>query len=313
MTLRRCSAAGLGIAALAALSAVPSLAQGPSDRDLCDRAREPAESVDACTRLIAAGPEVRDLATTYYDRALALGRLGENARAIEDYDHAILLVPEFAAALAGRSIAYADLGQRDRAWQDRREAARIYTARGQFHVNRADYIEAIRDFTAASALDPENGRLYLSLAHAFVGLRQADRAVQDFDEALRREPTDRNEWQLRNFCQELAIAGFAAEALHYCNDALALMPRGFAAARLTRAYAFLRQGQLDDSLRDYDAVIAANQSIAIAWFGRAVVRARRGDAAGAQTDLAQARHLNPDIDAHAAEMHLTAPTAPPQP
>ncbi|WP_456763158.1 tetratricopeptide repeat protein [Bradyrhizobium sp. USDA 4011] len=64
-------------------------------------ARDPA-----CTRLIAANPRGRDLAITYYNRALAWHNKGDLEKAKSDYDQSIAINPSFAPSYGQRAKVY---------------------------------------------------------------------------------------------------------------------------------------------------------------------------------------------------------------
>src|SRR5271156_4073346 len=80
-----------------------------NDRGICGATPPKAETVLACSRVIASP------ATSKHDRALALtfraGAMhasGDNVRAVNDYSEALTLLPDYAPALIGRGIAYRD-------------------------------------------------------------------------------------------------------------------------------------------------------------------------------------------------------------
>ncbi len=101
-------------------------------------------------------------AEDYFDRGVASFDLGQYERAIQDFDEAIRLNPEFATAYYNRGLAYADLGQYERAIQDWDEAIRFnpeyaaaYNNRGVAYEIIGKQIEAERDFAKAKELGVE--------------------------------------------------------------------------------------------------------------------------------------------------------------
>jgi Flp pilus assembly protein TadD len=83
-------------------------------------------------------------------------------------------------------------------------------------------------------------------------------------------------------------------ALEDCREALRLDPSSKAATD-SLAMALLKAGRLKEALSSYDKAIA-DDSGADAYMGRAIVRERLGDKAGAEADAVQARKLSPTID-----------------
>ena len=142
---------------------------------------------------------------------------------------------------------------------------------------------AISDCDEAIRLNPDFVSAYNNRGAAYVVLGAEERAVQDYDRALRLDPNNAAAHHGR--CYSLAVIGRAAEALVSCDRSLQLQPND-ANALDSHGYAHLRLGLWAQAERDYDAAIAADATRAMSWFARAVVRAHRGDQAGAQADLA---------------------------
>ena len=125
---------------------------------------DPDTSILGCTAVIQSNHEPwESLAAAYYTRGNSYLRKGQTDRAIQDYDEAIRLKPNYTDAFTNRGIGYVRKNQDDRAIQD--------------------YDEAIR-------LDPNNATAFYNRGHAYARKGQPDRAIQDFDEAIRLSPRD---------------------------------------------------------------------------------------------------------------------------
>jgi tetratricopeptide (TPR) repeat protein len=117
---------------------------------------------------------------------LAHTHKGSYDRAIQDFDHALRLKPNSAAAFYDRGRAYGYKRDYDRAIQDYDEAVRLnpsdadsYYGRGMAYSRKGDYERAIQDYDQAIRL---NARLAVafrnrSLAHA--QKREYLRAIAD--------------------------------------------------------------------------------------------------------------------------------------
>ena len=99
----------------------------------------------------------KDLAWAFNNRGYAYAGKGEYDRAIEDYDQAILLNPNYAMAYNNRGYAYNDKGDYDRAIDDFDQAIRLdpnlrlpYYKRGVAYFEKRDYDRAIADFARRS-------------------------------------------------------------------------------------------------------------------------------------------------------------------
>ena len=75
----------------------------------------------------------------------------------------------------------------------------------------------------------------------------------------------------------------------------------------SRGYAYLRAGDLDRAIADYDAALRLNPSITYSLFGRGVAYSRKGHQAEAAHDIGTARVLDPNIDREMAALHIAAP------
>lgn len=120
--------------------------------------------IDGCTAVINTGEQVlRRLAAAYNNRGVAYRVKSNYAAAIDDFNEAIRLVPNYANAFNNRGVAYRNMGDLDRAIADYDQAILIkpdYVAafynRGLALADKKEYAKAISDFTAVLRADPNN-------------------------------------------------------------------------------------------------------------------------------------------------------------
>ena len=93
----------------------------------------------------------------YYNRGNLFALLGQYSRAIEDYNEAINIDPEYTS---------------------------VYKNRGNAFVLLGEYHRAIKDFDETIALDPQHAHGYGSRAWAFAALNMYAEAQQDLERAL---------------------------------------------------------------------------------------------------------------------------------
>ncbi len=137
---------------------------------------EPEHRIAPCTAVIDApdaAPALR--AEAFFRRALAYWQLSQRERAIGDYDQAIQLAPEFAAALNNRADAWLKLGKASQGMPDIERALKVApqnpiynVTRGQIGQTLGDRDGAMRDHEAAMAY---GGKLFVRLYQC--GLRLA--------------------------------------------------------------------------------------------------------------------------------------------
>jgi len=87
-----------------------TFAQTQQERDWCSNKGNPTpdQQISSCTALIQSGrydPFKASLAVVFFDRAHAFSKKGQDDHAIEDYDQAIRLNPQYAAAFYNRGLA----------------------------------------------------------------------------------------------------------------------------------------------------------------------------------------------------------------
>ncbi len=117
--------------------------------------------------------------------------------AIEAYDKAIELKPDFVEAYNNRGLAKAELGQpeHDPAIKDYDEALRLkpdlaeaYNNRGNSKAELKKYAPAIKDYTEALRLKPDYAQAYNNRGVTKFHLGQYEAAIKDYTEALRLKP-----------------------------------------------------------------------------------------------------------------------------
>lgn len=113
--------------------------------------------ITACSELIQQpGITPQTLGSAYAMRALALSLKGEYDTAINDYDEAIRLVPDFAVALNNRAWAYYKSGRAAKGLPDIEHSLRVqptsphsYDTRAHIRQEMGDPSGAFRDYEAA--------------------------------------------------------------------------------------------------------------------------------------------------------------------
>ncbi len=127
----------------------------------------------------------------YYNRGLAKYNLGRNQEAIADYDRAIQLNPNDAAAYFNRAYAKYALGKKEEAiadydraiWLDSNNAI-AYNNRGLAKYALGKKEEAIADYDRAIGLDSNNTAAYVGRGLAKSDLGRNQEAIADYDRAI---------------------------------------------------------------------------------------------------------------------------------
>jgi tetratricopeptide (TPR) repeat protein len=239
---------------------------GTTDAALCSAAKGDVR-VASCTRLIDQGVlDATNRAGVFYDRAVGYTQLGATDLAIADYSEALRLKPDLTQALNNRGALFRSMGKSS---------------------------QAVADFNAVIHLQPDGPNAFINRGIIFGETGDYGDAVRDFSEAVRLAPNQSEGYAGR--CWVRALEGREPEAaLADCNAALQFHA-GDAAALGYRALAFLRLGDFDSAIEDYDRCIEGQPKNASLFYGRGIAKLRAGNITGANEDLASAKTLDPRI------------------
>lgn len=115
--------------------------------------------------------------------------------AIDLYTKAIKQDPRYAYAFVSRGIAYASIGELDRAISNFSDALKVDSKYTELYNNRGvaleylgRYNKAIEDFTKAIECDPTFAQLYYNRGLAYSYKGRYDMAIPDFDKAIELKP-----------------------------------------------------------------------------------------------------------------------------
>lgn len=232
-------------------------------------------------------------------------------RALDDYERAIRLKPD-ANVFIRHGNTHFYMGEYDDAIADFSEAIRLDPANAEALVNRAgvrnyalgDHERAIADYDTVIRLDPSWPLVFTARAFAYVGVGQFGRAIGDCDRALRLNPKNNLAQSAR--CRARLGLGQLADALSDCDPLLVSSSDSFTLN--SRGMVHLRMGKSDLALVDFQRTLTNFEpNNAEALYGRGLAKRMKGDATGAEADIAKARQVAPDIAAKFAAYGLPAP------
>lgn len=304
--MRLSAVLGLGALALVLVACERSDPLAANRRACADADRVARERVAACTAIIESG-ELNDSerADAHANRGAAQRADGDVTAALRDFEAALRLAPEQAAALEGRAGILIASGQLDAAEPlvDRLIAAghglaQAHLMKGQIRAQRGEYEAAIASYT--SALD-QDGRLASAFAlrgRARQRLDDAEGALADYAAAIE---IDQNIPDARSGRCWLTLRGVEDRPRDQREGALAHARADAAAAvaadprhveaQLCSGVLDLRRGEWAQAQAAFEAALAVEPGNPIALFGRGVARRRSGDAAGRE-DMNLARDFD---------------------
>jgi|GEM_PF-5966535 len=165
------------------------------------------------------------------------------------------------------------------------------------HMAAGDYDAALRRLSVAKK-NKANAREAWHMSGIVLQVKQDDaRAVKEFTEALRLDPTKAATWYARGF--SLARMGRTDEALADYTKALSI--DGYNAAILqNRGKAWLRKREFDKAFDDFSAAIRISPTYAEAYVGRGRVFAAEKNSTKAMADFREAIRLDSRLEAEVA-------------
>jgi tetratricopeptide (TPR) repeat protein/S1-C subfamily serine protease len=247
-----------------------------------------AAAISVYDEMIRMRPE----AYIYRNRGLMKAALKDNQGAINDYNQAIQINPNYANAYNSRGAIKATLKDRKGAIDDYSQAIQInpnyvnaYIGRGMTKTALKDSQGAIRDYDRAIQLDSNNAFAYNERGNAKVALKDNQGAIVDYDRAIRVNPNFANAYVGRGNVK-LALKDSQGAILDY-NRAIQIDPN-LANAYANRGNAELLFGDKRKAILDCDRAIQINPNFAYAHGIRGIAKSKLGDKQGAIVDYDRA-------------------------
>ena len=172
-----------------------------------------------------------------------------------------------------------------------------FVNRGIAYRRFGDLDRAIRDYDEAIRLNPRAADAFNNRGNVFRAREQFELALRDYDEAIRLNPRYAHAYNNRGIIflelgnLDRAVADFDHAIREQPNYANALRNRGLARTH---------QELFDLAIQDFDTAFRMDRATgrgseyAIALFGRGRARQRNGDSAGL-ADIDEARRLLPNV------------------
>ena len=194
------------------------------------------------TLILAAAPSLAEEKTArdYLWEGAAHSADGQHFDAIQDYNKAIALNPDYDFAYVFRGSAKYELGQ---------------------------HVDAIQDLDKAIALDPDDAPAYNNRGNAQVSLGRYQAAITDFNEAIRLNPKYASAYSNRGNTKN-SLGRYEAAITDY-DKAIALDPE-YTAAYSNRGSAKINLGRYEAAITDFDKAIELDPEYTQAYHNRAV-------------------------------------------
>lgn len=263
-----------------------------------------ASRMRAFERAIADFDRVVELEPTNVEAFIARGgtycELGQYGRAIADLDRAIQLAPRSSDAFQKRALARARSGQERSAMDDYTSAVRLnphnvaaLNGRAGLEASNGNYALAIADLDAAIKVNPEDAGAFYNRGFARFAMANYEFAISDYSLAIALDP--RMARAYNNRCLVRAIAGVdLVRALGDCDTALKLSPLSLD-VRATRGFVYLKLGDAELALNEYNLLLDSDPNRAVALYGRGLALTIIGKKTDGEREKAAAVALDPEV------------------
>jgi tetratricopeptide (TPR) repeat protein len=238
------------------------------------------------------------LAPDYLAEAKVYMQSGENDKALDLFTKAIEAAPKDAQRYVYRGSLYSKKGDVAKAIVDFKKAIELnpkdpepFGQRGLIFGQMGLYLQAVADLTECLQLSPEGPTAvdaHINRGYAYVQLKQLDKALADYNEALRINPRSAIalEYRAGIYFQQSKLK----EALAEFNEAVAIQP-AIAELRLNRGLVFRKMGQIDRAIEDFNEAIKLNPNYVAAYIDRGRAFQEKKLTAQAEDDFKKAKEL----------------------
>jgi superkiller protein 3 len=175
-------------------------------------------------------------AEEYFTKGYSAQENGFNELAIEYYQQAIDIDPNYVKAYYNMGVVYYDMGRHDQLKNFREEL-------GNFH-------EAIRYFQKAIDLDPKHAMAYYTMGSSYFRLGRHSEAIRYIQKAIDLDP--KHAIAYRDMGKLHSVLKDYNEAIRYYQKAIAINPN--------YAWAYIYMGDAYKDLQDYNEAIRCYQN-----------------------------------------------------
>jgi tetratricopeptide (TPR) repeat protein len=169
------------------------------------------------------------------------------------------------------------------------KTAREFLERGNIWKHEREYDKAIKDYDEAIRLDPTNALAFVNRAAVWIDIWSFDKAMQDCDRAVQLDPKLAVAFSTR---AEVWIVQFDADkAMNDCNEAIRLDPKS-AFAFAVRANIWSLKHDTDKTLEDCEEALRLDPNCSMALNERGRVWGNKQDYSRAILDYNEALRLD---------------------
>jgi tetratricopeptide (TPR) repeat protein/predicted aspartyl protease len=273
----------------------------------------PADANAAANADIAANPNAADTPTDaagYARRGAGFAARHDFVPALADLSKACELTPNEPEYFYRRALIYWQTGAAPQALADLDHALQVkedflpaYLPRAEIHLQQKDLAAADADLLNVDRLAPKQADLRLELAAIYFRLEKLPAATQQYSLWIDSHPDDsRMVRALGSRCLLSALQNQdLAQGMKDCSKALSRGDKkssDYGQLYADRGLVYLRQGNYDKAIADFNDALKLQPNVARALYGRGVAESRKNLATQSAADIAAAQGLAPQLPEH---------------
>ncbi|HEX7074572.1 MAG TPA: tetratricopeptide repeat protein [Hyphomicrobiaceae bacterium] len=231
------------------------------------------------------------------DRGVASSRLGKHKAAIDDFNRAVQLFPEYAPVYNNRGNTLLSLGLVEEAIKDFNRAialapgyAAAYNNRASAKLKLGEAEGAIEDYTQAVRLAPQNSAALTGRGQAYMQQDRPYSAMREFSRAITADSRSVPAYRARAHA-EMQVGQYE-QAIEDLSRAIAFEPEN-AELQIERGYAYRLADNAASALRDYSRALEIDPSNARALAGRGLMLTKLASFEEAEAELSRALEIDP--------------------
>ena len=170
------------------------------------------------------------------------------------------------------------------------KSARGYVNLGNTFFLKSDFDKAIGDYNEAIRLNPQSATAYLQRGLAYVMKVNLNKAIDDFSESIRLNPKNATTYFERGSIYD--AKGEYDNAINDFNEVLQIDPKNIKAL-LKRGSVYSKEKELDKAINDYNQVLQIDPTNARAYSSRGAVYRKQREFDKAFKDFNDGIRLNP--------------------
>jgi len=246
-------------------------------------------------------------AAAYARRGAGFAARRDFVPALADLSKACELTPNEPEYFYRRGLLYVQTGalpqalaDLDRALQIKQDFLPAYLPRAEIHLQQEDLAAANADFDNVDRLAPKQADLRLELANIYARLEKFPASIAQYDLWIDSHPDDvRLVTALGGRCLASALQNQdLAQGLNDCSKALRRTDKQFpeyGSLYADRGMLYLRQGNYDKAMADFNDALKLMPRSASALYGRGVAQSRKHLAKEGAADIEAARVIDPQL------------------